>query len=212
MDVTPQQILKVTSVNQAESCGAVHEDAFNQGMNLMRGIAALFAVLLLAGCSAEKEWLLQDPSSWPLAALPGSASRSGMPDGADKVLARIQVAKYDMVPWIHSKGMCGLADQGSSGHPFNLSYDLTKSEGNLTTADEGFAGPKEPMAGVSSESTVTLWCTPTRMFVTVEAKDLGKVRLYGNAAAKKTQGKLTVVVGTPEAVKQSLPDATVIGR
>lgn len=180
----------------------------------MRGIIAIFAVLLLTGCSTEepKEWLLKDPSRWPLAALPDSASRSGVPNGADKVLARIQVAKYDMVPWIHSKGVCGLADQGSSSGTFNMSVDLTKSEGNITTAEEGFAGPTEPMTGVNSESTVTLWCTPTRMFVTVEAKDLGKARVYGNAAAKKTKGKLTVVVGTPEAVKQALPDATMIGR
>jgi hypothetical protein len=180
----------------------------------MRGIVAIFALLLLTGCSTEepKDWLLKDPSHWPLAALPGSASRSGMPDGADKVLARIQVAKYDMVPWIHSKGVCGLADQGSSSATFNMSQDLTKSEGNIATAEEGFAGPKELMTGVSSESTVTLWCTPTRMFITIKAKDLGKVRIYGNAAAKKTNGKLTVAVGTPEAVKQSLPDATMIGR
>ncbi|MGW0809544.1 hypothetical protein [Nonomuraea sp. NPDC002799] len=174
--------------------------------------------MLLAACSAEgpkeepKDWLLKDPSRWPLAALPESASRSEMPDGADKVLARIQVAKYDMAAWIHSKGVCGLADQGSSSVTFNLSEDLTKSEGNVTTAEEGFAGPKEPMAGVSSESTVTLWCTPTRMFVTVEAKDLGKARVNGNAAAKMTKGRLTVVIGTPEALKQSLSDATMIGR
>ncbi|MGW0803530.1 hypothetical protein [Nonomuraea sp. NPDC002799] len=68
------------------------------------------------------------------------------------------------------------------------------------------------MAGVSSESTVTLWCTPTRMFVTVEAEDLGKARVFGNAAAKQTKEELTVVVGTPEAVEQSLPDATMNGR
>ncbi|MEV0348696.1 hypothetical protein AB0H88_23210 [Nonomuraea sp. NPDC050680] len=135
-----------------------------------------------------------------------------MPNGADKVLARIQVAKYDMVPWIHSKGVCGLADQGSSGATFNMSQVLTESEGNITTTEEGFAGPEELMTGSSWESMVTLWCTPTRMFVTVEAKDLGKVRIDGNAAAKKTNGKLTVAVGTPEAVKQSLPDATMIGR
>ncbi|MEV6149023.1 hypothetical protein AB0L53_01665 [Nonomuraea sp. NPDC052129] len=180
----------------------------------MRGLIAIFAVLLLTGCSTEepKDWLLKDPSRWPLAALLGTASRSGIPDGAEKVLARIQVSKYDLVPWIHSKGVCGLADQGSSGYTFNMSQDLTKSEGNVTTAEEGFAGPKELMTGSNMESSVTLWCSPTRMFVIVEAKDLGKVRIYGNAAAKKTKGKLTVVVGTPEAVKQSLPDATMIGR
>ncbi|GGS85064.1 hypothetical protein ACFFV7_46930 [Nonomuraea spiralis] len=170
--------------------------------------------MLLTGCSTgeSKDWLLKDPSRWPLAALPGSASRSGMPNGAEKVLARIRVAKYDMVPWIHSKGVCGLADQGSSDVNFNMSQDLTKSEGNVVTAEAGFAGPREPMVGSDWESTVTLWCTPTRMFVTVEAKDLEKVQLFGNAAAKKTKGRLTVVVGTPEAVKESLPDATLIGR
>ncbi|WP_433512246.1 hypothetical protein ACQP2T_52260 [Nonomuraea sp. CA-143628] len=180
----------------------------------MRGLIAIFAFLLLTGCSTEepKDWLLKDPSRWPLAALPGSASKSGMPDGAEKVLARIQVAKYDMVSWIHSKGVCGLADQGSSDATFNMSQVLTESEGNIATTEEGFAGPKELMAGSSWESAVTLWCTPTRMFVTVKAKDLGKVRIAGNAAAKKTNGKLTVVIGTPEAVKQSLPDATMIGR
>ncbi|MEU1724748.1 hypothetical protein [Nonomuraea sp. NPDC005692] len=180
----------------------------------MWGKIVLLAVLLLTGCSTDepKDWLLKDPSRWPLASLPASAAKSGMPEGADKVLARIQVAQYDMVPWINSKGVCGLADQGPSEVNFNMSQDLTKTEGNVVTAEEGFAGPKEPMTGTSSESTVTLWCTPTRMFVTVEAKNLGKVQLHGNAAAKKTQEKLTVVVGTPEAVKQSLPDATLIGR
>ncbi|MEV4370895.1 hypothetical protein AB0J71_27760 [Nonomuraea sp. NPDC049637] len=180
----------------------------------MRGKIVIVAFLLLTGCSTNepKDWVLKDPSHWPLASLPAAAAKSGVPEGADKVLARIQVAEYDMVPWINDKGVCGLADQGSSSVLFNMSQDLTKSEGNVVTAEEGFAGPKEPMVGTSSESTVTLWCTPTRMFVTVQAKNLGKVQLYGNAAAKKTKEKLTVVVGTPEAVKESLPGATLIGR
>ncbi|QYC41587.1 hypothetical protein Nocox_19890 [Nonomuraea coxensis DSM 45129] len=173
----------------------------------------MIALLLLTGCTADDpDWLVKDPGRWPLAALPAAASRSGVPDGAEKVLARIQAGKHDLVPWIHSKGVCGLADQGTAGAAFNMSQDLTRSEGNVMTTEEGFAGAEEPMTGTASEGTVTLWCTPTRMFVTVEDGDLGEVRLFGSAAAKQTKERLTVVVGAPEAVKQSLPDATVIGR
>ncbi|MFD1547449.1 hypothetical protein [Nonomuraea guangzhouensis] len=78
-----------------------------------------------------------------------------------------------------------------------------------TTAEEGFAGPAEPaVVAMVGESGVILFCTPTRMLLKVKTKG-AKVTLDGNAAAQVSGNSVSVVVGTPAARKESLPQATV---
>jgi hypothetical protein len=174
--------------------------------------AVMVAALVLTGCAAQAdERILKDPRTWPLAGLSGTATRKELPDGAEKAVARIRTGSFDLAAWINDSGDCGLAQQGTGGYEWSMSVGLTKSEGATTSAEEGFSGPAEPAAGSASESTVFLFCTPTRMLITIKTKKAkqAKIVLDGHAAAKPVDDAVLVVVGTPAACKESLPDATV---
>ncbi|MEV1174244.1 hypothetical protein [Nonomuraea sp. NPDC049784] len=180
----------------------------------MRRSPALMALALTAACSAQAgnrqadDRVLHDPSTWPLAALSTAAvPEKKLPVEAERVLARVRVGGHDLVAWIHTRGVCGLTEQ-SDGVGRSLSAPLDES-GSTTTAEEGFAGPSEPAAvAMYGESEVILFCTPTRMLVKVKTRDT-EITLDGHAAAQASGDGVSVVVGTPAARKESLPQATV---
>ncbi|MEQ4718940.1 hypothetical protein [Nonomuraea sp. B19D2] len=184
-------------------------------MIAVRRSAALVALALTAACSAQAgnrqadDRVLRDPSKWPLAGLStATATKDELPTDAERALARVRVGGHDLVAWIHTRGVCGLSEQGDSDGGWSLSTRLDEP-GTTTTPEEGFAGPAEP-AVVSGygESEVILFCTPTRMLVKVKTKST-KVKLDGHAAAQVSGDGVSVVVGTPAARKESLPQATV---
>ncbi|MCK2213089.1 hypothetical protein MF672_004645 [Actinomadura sp. ATCC 31491] len=165
--------------------------------------AALLMAPALAACSAPSgDPLLKDPARWPLARLKGVTGVPRLPDEAERALAQIKVGPYDLTAWIHPSGLCGLSGPGWSMHE-----DLTRTEGDPARPD-GFSGPTERASGVSSESKVTLFCTPTRMLIRVEG-ETRKPSVSGDAVAQVVGGGLNAVVGTEEARRESLPGATV---
>ncbi|MEU6726725.1 hypothetical protein ABZ917_23740 [Nonomuraea wenchangensis] len=85
--------------------------------------------------------------------------------------------------------------------------DLTESSGE-PSRDDGFSGPMEPTAGVSSESKVSLFCTPTRMLIRVTG-ETSRPFVSGDAVAQLFRGGLNAVVGSRQAQQESLPGATV---
>ncbi|RVX47294.1 hypothetical protein EDD27_10221 [Nonomuraea polychroma] len=175
----------------------------------MRRSLTIALTLALTACSAETDdGILKDPAKWPLATLTGTATKEELPDEAERALARIRVGSYDLVAWIHTKGVCGLSQQTDDG--WSMSFPLNQS-GTSTSTEEGFAGPTEPVMVSMAESKVSLMCTPTRMFVKITTKQR-KVALDGHAAAQLSGDGVSVVVGTPAARKESLPQATVTGR
>jgi hypothetical protein len=172
----------------------------------MRKTPALVLALALTACSAQAEdRILKDPAKWPLATLTGTATKDKLPDDAERALARIRVGSYDLAAWIHTKGVCGLSQQSDDG--WSMSFPLDQA-GTTTSTEEGFAGPTEPVMISMAESKVTLMCTPTRMFIQITTKER-KVTLDGHAAAQLSKDGMSVVVGTPAARKESLPQATV---
>lgn len=174
---------------------------------------ALAVVALTAACSAQagEAPVLRDPAKWPLAQLsPATGTRQALPEDAERALARIRVGKHDLAAWIHTKGVCGVSEQGDVDPGWSTFQPLDQP-GTTTTAEEGFAGPAEPAAVGMAEGRVLYFCTPTRMMVKVKTEET-KVTLDGHAAAQLSGGYLTVVVGTPDARKESLPGATVTAR
>ncbi|MEU4511172.1 hypothetical protein AB0G05_16905 [Nonomuraea wenchangensis] len=174
---------------------------------MIRRMAAAVAASLLAAtlgaCSAPvKEPLLTDPARWPLMELKGLVDHHDLPDGGERALAQIKVGSVDLIAWISSAGRCGL-----SGSDFSMYIDLTDSSGQ-PSRDDGFSGPMEPAAGVSSESKVSLFCTPTRMLIRVTG-ETSKPFVAGDAVAQLFRGGLNAVVGSPQAQRESLPGATV---
>ncbi|MEU7897153.1 hypothetical protein AB0B45_30350 [Nonomuraea sp. NPDC049152] len=169
-------------------------------------------LLALTACSSPvADPILKDPASWPLATLKSVGTmEDDLAEGADKVLARIQVGSHDLTPWINTKGTCGLAEHGGSVG-WNLSIELGQTSGTSTSGEEGFAGPAEPAALTAWEGTGYLICTPTRMMVKVKTRET-KVELTGNASAQVGNGFVAVVIGTPEARAESLPQATITGK
>ncbi|UBU14574.1 hypothetical protein [Nonomuraea gerenzanensis] len=163
-----------------------------------------FLVLPVAGaCSASPaDAPLKDPAQWPLAAVRGLTSHGKLPDEADRALAQIKVGSYDMIAWISSSGLCGLAGSDWSTH-----VDMVDSEGRLER-EEGFSGPLEPAVGSSHEDKVSLFCTSTRMLVRVEG-ETAEPFVSGDAVAQVVNGGLNAVVGTEEALRESLPRADV---
>ncbi|WP_433245590.1 hypothetical protein ACQPYK_43695 [Streptosporangium sp. CA-135522] len=173
--------------------------------------STIVLLLALTACSSPAEDpILKDPASWPLATLKAVRTKGDLDEKADKALARIQVGSHDLAPWINAKGTCGLTDHGS-GEEWSLSIGLDQSSGASTSGEEGFAGQVEPAALASWDSTVYLICTPTRMMVKVKTRET-KVELSGSASAQVGNGLVAVVIGTPEARKESLPQATVTGK
>ncbi|MFD0467851.1 hypothetical protein ACFQ0B_05700 [Nonomuraea thailandensis] len=165
----------------------------------------MLASLLLAATACATppaDPVLKDPARWPLAELRGLIDRPEVPDEAERALAQIRVGSYDLLAWIHSSGLCGLAGAGWSMH-----VDLTGSQGQPKRED-GFSGPVEPAAAVSHEGEVSLFCTPTRMLIRVEGQT-SQPFVSGDAAGQIVNGGLNAVVGSPEALYESLPRATV---
>ncbi|WP_157518664.1 hypothetical protein [Herbidospora mongoliensis] len=146
--------------------------------------------------------MLKDPAQWPLAKLKGLTDHAELPDEAERALAQIRVGSYDLIAWIHSSGLCGLSSSDWSMH-----VDMTESEGE-PSRDEGFSGPTEPAVGSSSESKVSLFCTPTRMLIRVEG-ETSRPFISGEAVAQLVDGGLNAVVGSQEAREESLPGANV---
>ncbi len=170
---------------------------------LARAVIAFLVLPALGACSAPTvNPLLKNPAQWPLVKLKGLTSHGKLPDEADRALAQITVGSYDMIAWIHSSGRCGL-----SGSGWSMYVDMTKSEGN-PQREEGFSGPVEPAVGISRESKVRLFCTPTRMLIRVEGQ-MSEPSVSGDAVAQPVNGGLNAVVGSWEAQKESLPGATV---
>ncbi|MER7366472.1 hypothetical protein [Nonomuraea wenchangensis] len=175
-------------------------------MMIRRVVAAVAALLLapvLGACSAPADDpLLKDPARWPLTGLKGLVDHHELPDGGERALAQIKVGSVDLIAWINSAGRCGL-----SGSDWSMYVDLTESAGQPSRED-GFSGPMEPAAGVSSESKVSLFCTPTRMLIRVTG-ETSKPFVSGDAVAQLFRGGLNAVVGSPQAQRESLPGATV---
>lgn len=174
---------------------------------MMRNLAIVL-LLAITACSAERsEPLLKDRANWPLPTLKGIAFEGELPEDADRVLAEIKIGSYHLIAWIHPKGLCGLTQRGSWTH----STLLTESSGTSTTGEEGFAGPSERTALTMMQSNVIHVCTPTRMMAKIKTRET-EVKLRGHASAQVGNGLVQVVVGTPEARRESLPQATVTGR
>ncbi|WP_371779690.1 hypothetical protein [Streptosporangium subroseum] len=170
---------------------------------LARVVAAFLVLPALGACSAPiSDPLLKDPAQWPLVKLKGLTDHPKLPEEAERALAQINVGSYDLIAWIHSSGLCGL-----SGSDWSMNVDMTRSEGQ-PVREEGFSGPMEPAVGSSSESKVSLFCTPTRMLIRVEG-ETSKPFVSGDAVAQPFNGGLNAVVGSQEAQKESLPGATV---
>ncbi|MFI9592787.1 hypothetical protein [Nonomuraea sp. NPDC052265] len=174
---------------------------------MIRRLAPAVAFVLLpalGACSAPaKEPMLKDPARWPLAKLEELPRPAGLPQEAERALARIKVGSIGLTAWINSSGLCGLTGPG-----WSMNADLTKSDMAEPTQEDGFSGPGEPQVGGAQESKVTLFCTPTRMLIRVEG-ETSKPSVSGNAVAQIYRGGLNAVVGTPEARRESLPGATV---
>ncbi|AWS41735.1 hypothetical protein [Streptosporangium sp. 'caverna'] len=170
---------------------------------LARVVAAFLVLPALGACSAQNaDPLLKDPAQWPLVKLKGLTDPPKLPEEAERVLAQIKVGSYDLIAWIHSSGLCGL-----SGSDWSMNVDMIRSEGQ-PAREEGFSGPVEPAVGSSSESKVSLFCTPTRMLIRVEG-ETSKPSVSGDAVAQLFNGGLNAVVGSQEARQESLPGATV---
>ncbi|MFI6598683.1 hypothetical protein ACIBHX_20695 [Nonomuraea sp. NPDC050536] len=170
---------------------------------LARAVVAFLVLPALGACSAPTvNPLLKNSAQWPLVKLKGLTDHPKLPDEAERALAQINVGSYDLIAWIHPSGRCGLSGSGWSMH-----VDMTKSEGQ-PGREEGFSGPVEPAVGISSESKVSLFCTPTRMLIRVKG-ETSKPFVSGDAVAQLFNGGLNAVVGSREAQKESLPGATV---
>ncbi|WP_327581455.1 hypothetical protein OHA25_36475 [Nonomuraea sp. NBC_00507] len=170
---------------------------------LARTVVAFLLLPALGACSAPPaNPLLKNPAQWPLVQLNGLTGHRRLPGEAERALAQIRVGSHDLIAWIHSSGRCGLSDSG-----WSMYVDLTTSEGH-PGREVGFSGPMEPAVGSSSESKVSLFCTPTRMLIRVEG-ETSKPFVSGDAVAQPVNGGLNAVVGSREAQKESLPGATV---
>lgn len=176
---------------------------------LARAGAAVVVLLALGACSAPPaDPLLRDAAQWPLVKVRGLIDDPKLPDEAERALAQVKVGSYDMLAWIHSSGLCGLSGSEWSVHTdVSMHVDLTRSEGR-PERPAGFSGPTEPAVSTSYGNKVSLFCTPTRMLIRVSG-ETSQPFVSGDAVAQLVDGGLNAVVGSEEALRESLPRATV---